>query len=184
MPRDQVRVYIIITRRPVPMAPTINSAGSAWEAAIGWGWRTFDRVPPKRDRLRREKLAKRPSDNATAESIHPVSEGPVETLDEPPERVTIRVCFIRFARAGVEPIRFRVNPLKDGHFTFSDPRGRNSGTAGTTGIWGTLPPLPVPRPRSLSPTAFRLEAARMVGDARACQILDEVLNHQFFSKSI
>jgi hypothetical protein len=162
------------------MAPTINSAGSTWEAAICWGWRTFDRVPTKRDRSRREKLAKRTSDGATASSIHTASASPDESGDEPPERVTIRVCFIRFARAGVEPIRFRVNPLKDGHFTFSDPRGRNSGTSGTTGIWGTLPPLPVPRPRSLSPCAFRREAARLVGDARAGEILDEIVNHQFF----
>jgi hypothetical protein len=166
------------------MAPTISSPSSTWDATIGWEWRTFERVPPKRDRLRRQKLATRASDVTTGNSNPPASENPDETIDEPPERVTIRVCFIRFTRAGVEPIRFRVNPLKSGGFTFSDPRGRNSGTAGTTGIWGTLPPLPVPRPRSLLPTAFLREAARMVGEARASQIIDEVLNHQFFSKSI
>ena len=60
---------------------------------------------------------------------------------EQQERVTIRVCFICFSRRGIDAMRFRVNPLKNGRFTFSDLRGRDAGTGGTTGIWGTRPAI-------------------------------------------
>jgi len=47
--------------------------------------------------------------------------------------------FVDVFRPGGERIRFRVNRPNERHLTFTDPRERNSGTAGTTGIWGTLP---------------------------------------------
>jgi hypothetical protein len=158
---------------------------AAWEAKIAWEWRSFDRVPSSREQKRQGKrAAERTAALTEAEPATSDSECPDETMDELPVRINMRVCFIRFDRAGREPIRFRVNPSKDGRLTFSDPRGRNAGTAGTTGIWGTLPPLPVSRPRSLSPTAFKREAARFIGEARASQIVDEITNHDFFCKYV
>jgi len=95
--------------------------------------------------------------------------------------LTLPVCFVDFLRAGSERIRFRVNPLKNGRFTFSDQRDRKAGTEGTTGMWGTLPAPRASRPRSLTPTAFKLEAARFVGEERAEETVREVLTCDFFS---
>ena len=69
--------------------------------------------------------------------------------------VSIPVCFVDFLRDGCKRVRFRVNFRKDGRFTFSDPRERDAGTLGTTGLWGTLPPLRAPKPRSLTPTSSK-----------------------------
>ena len=85
-------------------------------------------------------------------------------------------CFVDFTRPGCEGIRFRVNHRKDGRFTFSDPRGRDAGTAGTTGLWGTRPPMRASRPRSLTPNAFKAEAARLAGEQKAEQIVLEIRN--------
>jgi hypothetical protein len=49
------------------------------------------------------------------------------------------------------------------------------GTLGTTGLWGTLPPLRAAGTRSLTPTAFKIEAARFVGAERAEEIVREVM---------
>ena len=85
-------------------------------------------------------------------------------------------CFVDFTRPGCERIRFRVNRRKDRRFTFSDPRGRDAGTAGTTGLWGTRPPMRASRPRSLTPNAFKAEAARLAGEQKAEQIVLEIRN--------
>ena len=68
-------------------------------------------------------------------------------------------------------IRFRVNRRDDRVVSFTDYREQGSGTAGTTGIWGTLPPQPAGKPRSLTPTGFRLELAKLVGAERADEII-------------
>src|SRR6266513_426896 len=62
------------------------------------------------------------------------------------------VCFVDVFRPGGERIRFRVNRRKDRPLTVTDPRDRLSGTAGATGIWGTLPPQRPVRPRPLTLT--------------------------------
>ena len=92
--------------------------------------------------------------------------------------MSILVCFVDFLRDDCKRIRFWVNFRKDGRFTFSDPRERDSGTLGTTGLWGMLPPLRVPKPRSLTPTSFKVEAARFVGAERAAEIVREVRHCQ------
>jgi hypothetical protein len=45
---------------------------------------------------------------------------------------------------------FLVNHREGQDITFTDPRGRNMGTAGVTGIWGTRLAPPVVKPRQLA----------------------------------
>ncbi|MFI5459012.1 MAG: hypothetical protein ACHRXM_26585 [Isosphaerales bacterium] len=80
-------------------------------------------------------------------------------------------CFVDVFRPGGERIRFRVNRPTDRHLTFADPRERTAGTAGTTGPWGTLPALRAAKPRTLTPTGFKAEVARLIGTERADEII-------------
>ena len=73
----------------------------------------------------------------------------------------VRECFVEFDGPAGERIRFRVNLLKNGRFTFSDPREQTTGTAGTTGMWGTLPRPGWPGRDRWPRRAFKLEAARL-----------------------
>ncbi len=68
-------------------------------------------------------------------------------------------------------IQFRVNRRNDRLVSFTDYREQDTGTAGTAGIWGTLPQQPPGKRRSLTPTAFRHELAALVGEERADEIL-------------
>jgi len=73
--------------------------------------------------------------------------------------------------SGEVEVRFRIN-RRDGRLvSFTDYRGEGSGTAGTTGIWGTLPPERAARRCALTPTAFRFELAKLVGEQRAEEII-------------
>ena len=147
--------------------------GTAWEAAVKLRGQQFDGLPPK----------KRPAvegEAAKAEQQEAAESERREGCAKDGDSRWARVCVVEFSRRGIKPIRFRVNPRNDGTFTFSDPRGRDSGIAGTTGIWGTRPALRVVRPRSLTPTAFKVQAARYVGKERADEIVRQVVNHEFF----
>jgi hypothetical protein len=146
------------------MAALVTNSKPAWQATLKWERHSVEQVRP-----RRRKPVVEPG-VTEAEAWHELRAETGDAVQEEVERVTIRVCFVDFSRAGIDPIRFRVNALQDGRFTFSDPRGRNSGTAGTTGIWGTRPP-----------TNFRVEAARLIGADRADQIVRQIMNHEFFS---
>jgi hypothetical protein len=157
------------------MSALAKNSKPAWEATVKWERHSFERVLPKK--RRQIALA-----DAEAEEIERIRAAHDDGGEEVRERLTILVCLICFSRPGIEPIRFRVNPLKNGRFTFSDPRGLNSGTAGTTGIWGTRPALRASRPRSLTPTDFIAQAARFIGIERAEQIVQQVMNHEFFSR--
>jgi hypothetical protein len=50
-----------------------------------------------------------------------------------------------------------------------------TGTAGTRGIWGTLPEQRAGSPCSLTPTGFRMEVARLIGADRADEIVRELM---------
>jgi len=89
-------------------------------------------------------------------------------------------CFVDVFRPGGERIRFRVNRPTDRHLTFTDPRARSAGTAGTTGPWGTLPAPRAARPRPLTPTGFKAEVARLIGTERADEIVRELLDRDSF----
>ncbi len=133
-----------------------------WQVEVGWERRRFWMDAAK---VAARKNADRMTDVETAT---PESADPTAGEDEVP--VCVKVWFVDFHREGCESVRFRVNRRKDGRFTLSDPRGKDSGTAGTTGLWGTIPPMRAARPRSLTPTAFKVEAARFVGKALAEEI--------------
>ena len=90
-----------------------------------------------------------------------------------------RVCFVDLFRSGHDAITFRVNYRKGRPFTISDPRELTAGTAGVTGIWGTLPAPPVYKPRPLSLAAFRAELTRLVGPERAEEVI-QVFRSGFF----
>ena len=87
----------------------------------------------------------------------------VETVEGEEAVVFLNVwgCFVDVFRPGGERIRFRVNRRDGRRLSFTDPRERTAGTAGTTGLWGTRPALRADRPRALTPTAFKAEVARL-----------------------
>ena len=158
------------------MAASTRKPEFAWNAKLTWSTWQCERVRMPRDEPDAEE--------ASAEERARPEEGVAEAAEEI-VTVSIPVCFVDFLRAGCERVRFRVNPQGDGQFTFSDRREREAGTLGTTGLWGTLPPLRAPKPRTLTPTSFKVEAARFVGAERAEEIVTEVITSpRFFSSDL
>ena len=160
------------------MAIATKVSGAAWDAVVKSRGQCFDGLPPKMQKAVESETAQAEQEQEQEQRL---GDERRNGCGEDDERHWARVCVVEFARPGIKPIRFRVNRRKDGTFTFSDPRGRHSGIVGTTGIWGTRPPLRVVRPRSLTPTAFKVQAARYVGKERADEIVRQVVNHEFFS---
>jgi hypothetical protein len=170
------------------MAASKRNTRRAWEATLRWEHCSVPASPASRSRrtpcaldLRfvprnaAQPHVKSDADGAEQEE----GAGPEQSLTEDTDEVAflrVWVCFVEFSRAGGDRLRFRVNPTREGRLTFSDPRDREAGTAGTTGIWGTRPALRAARPRSLTPTAFKVEAARFVGAERAEQIVREIMS--------
>ncbi len=87
---------------------------------------------------------------------------------------TIIEEFVDVSHPGGGWVRFRVNRCKARPLTFSDYREQGTGTAGTAGIWGTLPPQRAARRRTLTRTAFRSELATLVGAERADEIIESL----------
>ena len=148
------------------MTATAIKSKPAWQAEVRWGRRYY-----------------------TTEELVPSQEAQ-ETADgtvaKAPEMTTVKVqhsvaaCFVDFSRPGCDPIRFLVNHREGRDITFTDPRGRNLGTAGVTGIWGTRPAPRVDKPRPLSKSTFRIEAARLIGAERADEIIRILSAPDFF----
>jgi len=83
----------------------------------------------------------------------------------------VLVSHVVISKSGTEEARFRVNRRKDRRLTFTDKREQHTGTAGSTGQWGTRPASkPGPR-RSLTPTAWKAEVSRLIGSERADEIV-------------
>jgi hypothetical protein len=156
------------------MGSAIEISVPTWQAVVKIGSSSFYRVPPAKQRTIKRGAW-------LVEQRETPKEKRTRVLREEEDKIWVRACLVEFTRPGCDPIRFRVNPLKDGRFTFSDPRGRNAGTGGTTGLWGTRPALRPLRPRSLTSSAFKEEAARFVGRERADEIVRQVVSHEFFS---
>jgi len=114
------------------------------------------------------------------------AEAPEGEAEETPDQKTgvsfLKVwdCFVEVFRPGCEPIRFRVNRRKDRRLTFTDPRGALAGTAGTTGLWGTLPALRPTRPSALTPTGFKVEVTPLIGAQRAEELVQALLEEVSF----
>jgi hypothetical protein len=157
-----------------PMASAIEISVRTWQASVKLRLCSYHRVPPKKRRTIEREACQVDQRETRKEKL-------TRLLLAEEDKVWVWACLVEFSRPGCEPIRFRVNPLKDGRFTFSDPRGRDAGTGGTTGLWGTRPALRQLRPRSLTPSAFKAEAARFVGKERADEIVRQVVSHEFFS---
>jgi hypothetical protein len=129
-----------------------------WQAKLKWTSRCIE-VPARSDASEEINGAEPASEKKDAEAVVLLS---------------VWSCFVEIFRPECGRVLFRVNHTKSGRITFTDKRDCQTGIAGTTGISGTRPPLRVPRPRSLTPTAFKVEAARLVGRERAEQLLPEI----------
>jgi len=82
--------------------------------------------------------------------------------------------FVDLSHPGGAEFRFRVDRRKGQPLTFTDFREPGTGTAGTTGIWGTLPPQRPAKLCTLTLTGFRFELAELVGAERAEEIIESL----------
>lgn len=92
--------------------------------------------------------------------------------------------FVVVFRGDCDSVYFRVNRPRSGGLSFTDSRECKTGVAGTTGMWGTRPPMRASRPRSLTPTALKLEVTRLIGRERAEQIAREVTQDVVFANNL
>jgi hypothetical protein len=104
-----------------------------------------------------------------------------EEVDALEEFIVVSSRFVEIHREGCEPVRFRINRRKGRQITFTDRRECETGSGGTTGLWGTRPAMPAGLPRSLAPTAFKAELGRLVGIETVEQIFREIMQGDFFS---
>jgi hypothetical protein len=106
---------------------------------------------------------------------------PEMAAEELPEDETLGLfgevweCFVVVFPPGDERIRFRVNHRQGRGVTFTDPCDRTAGTAGTTGLWGTLPPPRAVKPRPLTLIEFRAELAQLIGAEKADEIINSLV---------
>jgi hypothetical protein len=140
------------------MSPTTKPKKPVWQAEVRWRKHPYRSVEP-----------------SPPDETGPTTEGAtVEVV-----RWALR-CYVEVFVPGGEPILFLVNHREGRKISFTDPRERLTGTAGTTGIWGTRPGQRPGRARTLTPSAFRQEVARLIGPERADEIIQTVLAPDFF----
>jgi hypothetical protein len=148
------------------MTTAASKSKPVWRAEVRWGKRyytTEEQVPTQDADESADGAAAKAPKTTTATVQHWVA-----------------ACFVDFSRYGCDRISFLVNHREGRDITFTDPRGRNMGIAGVTGIWGTRPAPPVVKPRPLSISAFRIEAARLIGAERADEIIRTISSPDFF----
>jgi hypothetical protein len=146
------------------MNPTSSTSRASWHAEVRWQRRCYS-VEDALSTVESE-----------AKSAVEIMETP-QTKAQPQILETIHIvreCFVDIFKPGGARLSFRVNRRTGRSLTFTDPREQWTGTAGTRGIWGTLPEQPAGKPRSLTPTAFREEVARFIGAERAEEIVREL----------
>jgi hypothetical protein len=137
----------------------------AWEVKLKWVRHTIELDEAQKARRRKAK----------AEKAAAGGEQKVDAGAQDDGKLTVWSLFVDFFRKDGTQVRFRVNYLNNGCVTFSDSRDRVAGPAAMTGIWGTLPPVRAPRPRTITPTAFRVEASRFIGQRRAKELVDALM---------
>jgi len=142
------------------MSPAASLKSPAWQAEVKWECRCYVRL----EELPIDEMGAAPETGAEEIRQSQV----VETIH------SVWDCFVDVFNARGVGVRFRVNRRNGRPLTFTDPREQGTGTAGTRGIWGTLPEQPAGKPRSLTPTAFREELSRLIGAERAEQIVREL----------
>lgn len=81
--------------------------------------------------------------------------------------------YVVLDRREGEQILFAVTwPLPHKRLVFSDRRECSTGTAGSTGRWGTLPPSkPGGRRRTMTPGEWKAEVRRFIGEEEADRII-------------
>ena len=150
-----------------PMATTTMAKNNAaWQAEVGSKRRFYATEEPEQP-----PAASQATTDAAADPPPPGTVTVIRSVT----RYVVRVC-----RVDCDPIDFPINHREGRGITFTDPRDRGTGIAGVTGIWGTRPAPPVHKPRPLSPTAFRLELARLIGTEPAAELVQAVLAPGFF----
>jgi len=95
----------------------------------------------------------------------------VETADGEFKKAfwSMKLLYVVLERGEDEFIPFCVTWPR-GRLVFTDNRECWTGTAGTTGQWGTRPPSEAGKRRTLTPTAWVAEVSRLIGTERAEQI--------------
>ena len=83
---------------------------------------------------------------------------------------TMELLYVVLERGKSERLVFGVTWPK-GRLTFSDSRECLTGTAGSTGQWGTRPPSAAGKRRTLTPTAWKADVSRLIGAERADEII-------------
>jgi hypothetical protein len=170
IPRAEMRTYIIYVMRWLSMATAKCKSNSAWQAEVNWKPRY---VPMKAETT--EGGLEKTTDGEVVRRPPTTRWRLAEDGEEVDMWLRVCDCSVDVFRPGGERIRFGVNRPNDRHLTFTDPRDRTAGTAGTTGIWGTRPALRAARPRTLTPTGFKAEVARLIGAERADEIVRALL---------
>ena len=82
----------------------------------------------------------------------------------------LTLLYVTLDRGDGEQIAFCVSWPK-GRLVFSDNRECHTGTAGSTGQWGTHSPSKAGKRRTLTPTAWKVEVSRLIGMEKAEQIV-------------
>lgn len=85
----------------------------------------------------------------------------------------INIFHVFLERGEEEFIDFIVT-WPNGRMVFTDTRECQTGTAGTTGLWGTRPASKPGRRRSLSPLAWVAEVTRFIGKEEAERIVHQL----------
>ena len=82
--------------------------------------------------------------------------------------MSVNLFYVILYRREDEEIIFPVSwPLPHGRLVFSDSRECLTGVAGSTGLWGTRPPSKPGKRRTLTPTAWKEEVRRFIGEEEA-----------------
>lgn len=92
------------------------------------------------------------------------ADGETKTISRP-----LDLCYVILRRDDMK-ISFCITRPK-GRLTFSDRRECLTGTAGSTGQWGTRPASKPGKRRTLTPTAWVAEVSRLIGRDRAEEIV-------------
>jgi hypothetical protein len=151
------------------MTTATTSGKAAWQVQVKWEERSGTRTR----RARKGEVVETPD----GELIKATG---TETVEKDYDfRVRVVHVFQPDSERRCDRIRFQINEQNGPAITFSDARERNAGTAGVTGIWGTLPAPPVVKPRPLSLAAFRAELSRFVGAERAEEVI-QTIRSDFF----
>jgi hypothetical protein len=84
----------------------------------------------------------------------------------------LTLFYVVLERREGEQIVFGVSwPLPHGRLVFSDSRECSTGVTGSTGRWGTRPPCKAGRRRTMTPTEWKAEVRRFIGEEEADRIV-------------